>query len=411
MRGRLPGMSAIRVSLVVGLVLVPGLAWAGNGTHPRTPVLWEPEPACMTIVDRSVDPVLEFSYTILYEDVVPPEAMDEVEDSRRHQFLAFCRQHSVQVPLPIWLSQADVDKADEKNLVDPLGLTPADIIDTSPEWMDCMVRITADDQRRPITFAEAMKPVVWDTTGLPVGPYVIDGYTWEPAFNIYSLRNGVVKVIDDPDPAMSPPALAIRNHLDDDVIVYKDQDLRVFGCFDAMDGSTITGYWAQTDNEGGDLTWNAFGADTPVEGGEFELAFTPPEETLGKLVAMRVDITDPQDRTYTAHMDVLVSVLSLPAPTDTSGGECEGSGIFFDPDCGSGGGTDDTAGDTSGAAGTGTGASGIGPTEGGEGSTSGSTGLEETPTPKESCAGCAVGGPGGSLVWLVGVACLRRRRR
>ncbi len=409
MRSRLPGMSAVRLSLFLGLVLVPGVVQAGNGMHPRTPVLWEPEPACMTIVDRSVSPVFEFSYTILYEDMVPPDVMDEVEDSRTHQFLAFCRQHSVQIPLPVWLSQADVDRADEKDLVNPLDLEPGDIIDTSPEWMGCMVRITADDERRPITFAEAMKPVVWDTTGLPVGAYVIDGYTWEPPFNIYSLRNGVVKVIDDPDPAMSPPALAIRNRLDEDVVAWKGEDLRLFGCLDAMDGSTLSAYWAYTEKED-ELTWNEFAADVPVEGGEFELAFTPPEGVFG-LLAMRVDITDPMDRTYTAHMDVLAQILTDPAPDGTGGG-CDGTGIFFDPNCGSSG-SDESASD--GSSGAGVTSAGSGPTEGssggGGGTTSGTTGPEQTPGPGESCAGCAVGGSGASLVWLVGVACLRRRRR
>jgi len=401
-------MSAIRLGLFLGLVLAPGVVQAGNGMHPRTPVLWEPEPACMTIVDRSVSPVFEFQYTILYEDEVPPEAMDEVEDSRTHQFLAFCRQHSVQIPLPVWLSQADVDRADEKDLVDPLELGPGDIIETSPEWMGCMVRITADDERRLITFAEAKKPVVWDTTGVPVGPYVISGYTWEPPFNIYSLRNGVVKVIDDPDPAMSPPALAIRNRLDEDVIVWMGEDLRLFGCLDALDGSTISGYWAYTEKED-QLTWNQFAADVPVEGGEFELAFTPPAGVYG-LLAIRVDITDPLDRTYTAHMDVLAQLLDTPAPAGT-GGECEGSGFLVEPEC-SGGATDDGAGEGSSGAGV-TGSDG--PTEGSSGgasgSTSGTTGTEQTPGPSESCAGCAVGGSGASLVWLVGVACLRRRRR
>lgn len=408
----MPGMSAIRLSLFLGLVLVPGVVQAGNGTHPRTPVMWDPEPACMTIVDRSVSPLLEFSYTILYEDVVPPEAMDEVEDSRTHQFVAFCRQHSVQLPLPVWLSQMDVDRADEKNLVDPLDLKPADIIETSPEWMGCMVRITADDERRPITFAEAKKPVVWDTTGLPVGTYVIDGYTWEPPFNIYSLRNGVVKVVDDPDPAMSPPALAIRNDLDN-AVAWKDEALRLFGCYDALEGSTISGYWATTENEGGQLTWNQFAADVPVEGGEFELAFTPPEGLFG-LLAMRIDITDPLDRTYVAHMDTLAQILTTPAPDETSGG-CDGTGIFFDPNCGGSSGSDGGASDGSSGAGV-TSAGSDGPTEGGSsggggGTTSGTTGPEQTPGPSESCAGCAVGGSGASLVWLVGVACLRRRRR
>ena len=401
-------MSAIRTTLVLGLVLLPAAARAGNGTHPRTPVLWEPEPACMTIVDRTVSPVVEFQYTIPYEDV--ELTVDEVDDSRRHQFLAFCRQHSVQIPMPGWLSEADVAQADAKDLVDPADLTADDIIDTSPEWMDCMVRITGDDERRPIDYAAAAMPVVWDTTGIPAGVYAVNGYTWEPTFNVYWLRNGVVKVIDDPDPAMNPPALAIGNRLDEDVIAFKGEDLQLFGCLDAMDGSTITGYWASTDTEDNKLVWNEFAPDTPVSGGEFELAFTPPEEALGMLVAIRIDITDPMDRTYTAHMDVLASLLKVEAPEETSGG-CDSGGFI-------GCGTGDEEGTASGgevtsADGTGAGSTGAGggPTEGGGTAGESSDSAPQTPGASEGCAGCAVGGPGVPLVWLICVTGLRRRRR
>lgn len=401
-------MSAIRTTLVLGLALSPAVALAGNGTHPRTPVVWEPEPACMTIVNRSESPVLEFQYTIPYED--EELTVDEVADSRRHQFLAFCRQHSVQLPLPSWLSQADVDEADAKDLVNPADLTADDIIDTSPEWMDCMVRVTGDDERRPINFAEAAKPVVWDTTGIPVGPYVVNGYTWEPTFNVFWLRNGVVKVVDDPDPAVNPPALAIRNRLDEDVIVFKGEDLRLFGCLDAMDGSTIAGYWASTDTEGGQLTWNMFAADVPVAGDEWELVFTPPAEALGMLIAVRVDITDPMDRTYTAHMDVLASILSEEAPVETGSG-CDSSAFLG---CGDSSGDEQGSGDEAtsaggtGAAGS-TGDAGSGPTEAGTGGGT-SDSAPQTPGMSEGCAGCAIGGPGVPLVWLICVGCLRRRR-
>ena len=43
----------------------------------------------MTIVDRTVDAKLVLNYTIPYEDT--EGTSDEVADSRRHQFLAFCR--------------------------------------------------------------------------------------------------------------------------------------------------------------------------------------------------------------------------------------------------------------------------------------------------------------------------------
>lgn len=393
------------------MLLAPSPAHAGNGTHPRTPVLWEPAPACMTIVDRTESPIVEFVYTIPYEDKDP--TADEVETSRRHQFLAFCRGHSVQEPLSMWLSQADLEMAADNDppLIDPATVPADEILDTSPEWMGCFYRITADADRRPITFAAAAEPVVWDTTDLPIGPYVIDGYTWEPPFNIYSLRNGVVKVVDDPDPAASPPAAAVSNQQGEE-IVWQTEMLRVYGCASAMDGSTITGYWARTDNpvDGQPLEWNAFEADTPVTGDEWELMFAPPLEAAGELIALKVTITDPMDRTFDAHMDRLVSVLpGSPPSSESDGDSCDGMGFIADPGCGS-----EATGDAASSgddADTGSASAASGLTEAGESDTGADGG--QVPGAKEGCAGgCTLGGSSGvSFAWLAALWCVRRRRR
>ncbi len=400
-------MQVLRVTLLgsaLVLVLAPGLAWAGNGIHPRTPVEWEPEPACMTVVDRSVDPIYQFNYTILMEDLRPENAVDEVPDSRRHQFIGFCRGHSPQQPLTAWLSAADVEAAKQVGIVDGV-VEPDEILESMPEWKDCFFRITPDDQRRPITFAEAAKPVVWDTTGLAPGAYVINGYTWEPVFNIWSVRPGVVKVIDDPDPAASPPALAISNG---EEIKYPDEIFSFTGCVDAMDGSTVTGYYAVT-GDGDVLDWKSFAADTPVDGDSFELQLMPPVEAVGQQMAIKVEITDPMDRTYTAHMRELAAVL------DGSGdsGECMESGFISMPGCdGSESGEEDESGvPTTGAAGsTGPGATGNTGDSGATGET-GDAGVNMQPG-DGGCGGCALGGEG-SPALLVGPWLLwaRRRRR
>lgn len=395
-------------ALVAGLVVIgaPATAWAANGIHPRTPVKWEPEPACMTIVDRSVDAKLTFNYAIPYEDLRPENATDEVEDSRRHQFIAFCRGHSVQQPLPVWLSMADVDAAKGVGIIDMGGVAAEDILELNPAWKDCFTRITADDARREITFAEVAKPVVWDTTGLAAGAYIVSGYTWEPVFNIWSTRPGVVKVIDDPDPSKSGPALAITNRNE---IRYADEVLLLTGCVDAMDGSTITGYWSLTDDSD-NLDWKPFEADTPVSGESFELPFMAPAEAVGGPVTIKIEITDPMDRKFTAHMLTLADF--LPGSAGDSG-ECSDSGSFIGmPGCeassgdGSGGAT---SGDSSGEAG---GASSAETTATG---TTGPGESEETGTPETGdggCGGCTLGGGGVPAVllapWLLWAT--RRRR-
>ncbi len=83
-------------------------------------------------------------------------------------------------------------------MIEPAPIGDEDVLETNSVYKDCFVRITPDDARRPITFAEAMQPVVWDTAGLAAGAWRIDGYTWEPELNRWSRRPGVVHVVDGP---------------------------------------------------------------------------------------------------------------------------------------------------------------------------------------------------------------------
>ncbi len=396
-------MSIVRPPVLASALtlLTPALALAGNGIHPRTPVVWEPAPACMTIVDRSVDPTLSFNYTIPYEDLRPKDSLDEVDDSRRHQFVAFCRDHSPQQPLPVWLSEADAAAAEAVGVVKVAELKSEEVFETSPEWKDCFVRITPDEQRRLITFAAATEPVVWDTTGLPVGPYVVSGYTWEPAFNIWTPRPGIVKVIDEQDPSASPPALAVMKH---DDIAYSDETLAIVGCLSAMDGSTVTGYWASTSDDTVDvLEWTAFAVDTPVSGDSFELSFAPPAETVGGSVAIKVEITDPMDRSFTAHMPELATIL----PGSAGGtGECDEGGSFISmPGCGTGGGDDSGGAPTSEGDSLASTGDAPGPTTGG--TVAGSSedgGVDSTPMTGDR-AGCACSSGGGDgAPWLAALA-------
>jgi hypothetical protein len=402
----------LRSALVSLALLMPGLARAGNGVHPRTPVKWEPAPACMTIVDRTIDPKLTFSYTIPYEDLRPADSTDEVEDSRRHQFIGFCADHSPQQPLPEWLSMADVDVAVQLGIIDAGEVKPDNMLETNPEWKDCFTRITADDERRLITFAEAMKPVVWDTTGLPVGAYIISGYTWEPVFNIWSDRPGVVKIVDDPDPAANPPALVITNT---DEIKYPGEMITLVGCLDAMDGSTVTGYWAATADDTPDvLEWASFAADTPVSGDAFEVPFLPPEATHGQSIAIKLEIVDPMDRKYTAHMTDLATILEG-GPSETGGCTDGGMNFINMPGCdGSGG---EESGDTSSDPSAGGTAEPTGSATGDATTSDGATGSGETGPniePKDGgCGGCALGDSGVPALlgapWLLWT--VRRRRR
>ncbi|MCY1060682.1 hypothetical protein [Nannocystis sp. SCPEA4] len=394
MRGR------VRVALVIAGLTAPGAAWAGNGGHPRTPVVWPDGIACMTVVDRSQASTLQFDYTIPYEDTeLTP---DELPSSRRHQFVAFCRDESPQTPPPIWLSWADAEVWLDwaaQTMIEPAPIGDADVLETNSIYKDCFVRITADDERRPITFAEAMQPVVWDTAGLAAGAWRIDGYTWEPELNRWSRRPGVVHVVDGPDPATAPPAAALTN--DDGAFVFPGESYVLEGCARAMPGSTLTGYWAPADT----LEWQEF-ASQPLEGETIALPFTPALDAVAQSVALRVDVTDPMQRTYSAYPVSLLVVLEK-SDTDT-GGSCSDGGSFLmggdSETCGDSGASTESTGDSP-TTGTDTAATSTDAT---------STGDEATTTPETEpgSTGCGCRSSSGGAGWAaLGLVLLRRRRR
>ena len=289
--------------------------------HDRTPGLWPADTPCMTVVDRSQGTMLHFGYEIPHEDTAVPPPPMEVADSRRHQFVAFCRGHSRQLPLPTWLSWPDVAAASEFGLV-PAELGDADVLATSSEWAPCFHRITADDQRRPITFAAAAEGVDWDTTSLPAGPYVVQGYTWEPAFNLWWQRPGVVHVVDGPGLDVTPAA-AVSNR---DDFMFLGDALAVDGCARALPGSTLSLWWSFTGD--GELDWQLSASGIPLVGETFALSFAPPPETKGQTLALRVDVTDLAQRTFSAHKLELLVV--LPAQDEGDDGTTTG------PESGSG---------------------------------------------------------------------------
>ena len=383
----------VALAILGTVATIPATARAGHMILPRVLVGWSDTP-CMDFVDRTADPVLELHYDIEYEDTGHTD--NEVADSRTHQFLAICRQHSSQEPLPNWVAAADVDAAAAIGLVDAGSVLPSDVFETAADWDGCWSRITADDARRPITFAEAAMPVPWDTSALPAGDYLVLGYTYEPAFNRWSDRVGnVVRVFDGGDPAtdIGPPA-AVDD--DGDATVFVGQSLAVSGCVDALPGSTMTASYAGTGPSHPD--WVAFAEDVAVDGATFDIDFLAPEEAGGSSVVIRIEVTDPMDRVYTAYRYDLVSVI------EGGGGGCDtGTSFFGDTGCaGSSGGTASTTSDapttTAGPGGGPTATSGpVDATTGGTADATGGPGQNDTGS--SGCA-CTASPERGALPWL-----------
>jgi MYXO-CTERM domain-containing protein len=322
-------------TIAAAFVLTPALAHAGNGAHPRTPVDWSGAP-CMTIIDRSSGTIYPLAYAVPYEDTALTP--DEVSDSRTHQFFAYCRDRHLEDILPGWITEVDVQAAVDKGLgtIDIVDLE-LDVLENAPEWASCWSRISEDADRRPITFAAAAEPVPWDTSMLAAGTYVVDGYTYEPWYNLWSPHPGVFKIVDDPDPAASMPAAALT-FVEQTVNV--GDEASISGCVDAMDGATMTLSWSNG-NINGEPNWLPFVQDMPAPTGGFDLAFMPPIEAASNSVMIKLDIVDPLDREWTAYSRAYIAVVegvgdegcdsggfvSNPCDTDTSGGDSDtGSG-------------------------------------------------------------------------------------
>lgn len=293
------------------------LARAGNSEHPRTPVLW-PDAPCIQTVDRSVDPLFEFSYAIPVEDTLL--SIDEFEDSRTHQFIGFCRQWAAGQPPPRYVSVYDLERSIAAGFEQVLELgDPEATLETSEVWAGCWTRITPDDARRPITYEAAAEPVVWDTSGIAAGTWTIAGYTWEPQYNLWRRAPWVVRVLDH-DPPESP-AQAAASMADTPDAVYFDESFGVELCVDALAGSTVTLEWVSTKAD--PVVWS------PVTSTELEVAgaqsltlpFSPPESSWGTTVLLRTVIEQPQGADYAAHALGMVIVFK---PSDTGDGDESG---------------------------------------------------------------------------------------
>ena len=396
-------------------VLLARDAQAENGIKPRHPVEWEPPVACLEFVDRSADPVYRFSYAIPDEDPSPGEQLleDEVADSRTHQFFAMARQGNPQTRFPKqWITPADVAAALEKELIADTTVGPEDTLETNPFWSDHFERITPDDQRRPIAHESVAEPVEWDTTAVNAGPYLLWGYTWEPAFNLWSARTGNLVIVHDGDPTDAGPAAVVTNG---ELIVYSDEAAIIEGCAFGSAGTTLDGYFAQTPDNGTpddwEPTWIQFADDVPLDGESFALEMLPGEEFATNTLLVRIVANDPSGATYEAHAPELVSVLPGQA------GNCDdgGSSIIGNPGCGSdssSGGASETDGDSDdGTSATPTSGGSGEPTSGGsagsDGSTSGSAGGSGGTS---TGGGCTLGGGAPSALLLLGLLGFRRRR-
>jgi len=339
----------VAVVALIAVAMQPQAARAGNMTHLRTPVEWPSDTSCIEFVDRSVDARYTFTYGIPFEDL--DITADEVSNSRTHQFFALCRQHSTEEFLPRWISPNDVEDASVFGLVDPATLDADDLLETNAAWDGCWFRITGDDERRSISLAAASEPVVWDTSEVPAGTYTVEGYTYEPTFNLWRPRNrNVVRVYDGGDPKQLGPAATLDPPESDQACVGQMVELRA--CVDAVPGTTATAEYAITGTAGSErpdfeLPWFPFASDEPVNGSTLSIPWLVPDAVGGETITLRLRLEDPSGRTYVAYGPSLWVILQRSNPgcaVDPS--ECD-AGFVVPPECADGGAPTDGSDETS----------------------------------------------------------------
>jgi hypothetical protein len=292
------------LGLGLGALVGGNVAVAGNEAHVRTPVLWPAE--CATIVDRSVDPVAHFDYAIPVEDTLL--TADELPDSRTHQFVALCRDRPLTELLPAWITRDDAERSHAAGLIDDPVVSSAAILDESAAWSGCFARVTADDERRPITFEQAALGVDWDTSAVPIGVWSLAGYTFEPAYNLWRQRPGFVKVVDDRhDPEQDLPAIAL---LGGDQPVDPGAAIQVEACVDLLGPGTIAFEWAEFRPQ---LEWHPLTSVTVEVDGPVALDLLAPSAAAEQTLLIRARLTDARERERLAYLPGQIAVGPCPA--------------------------------------------------------------------------------------------------
>jgi MYXO-CTERM domain-containing protein len=401
------------VSAVVTLVLLaaPGSAGASNGATPRTPAVFQLE-QCISVVDRSVDPMFTVEFSIPVEDSAL--TVDELPDSRRFQFFALCSDNqSLIAPLPNWITNDDAQRSVDAGLLPELPQAD-DVIENNSTWSACATPINPVDGRIPITCDATEGGVVWDTTGIAAGNYVVRGYTFEPSLNLWKARRGVVQVTD----GEALPVVSLMSPATKDSTAFESSGTVVEGCMGGPDGTTVQLSWARLLDLGQDdpSDWTVF-AELDASDGQFSELWEPPPEAVNQAIVFRGTATGPSGPAWVSY--AVGSVIVFPGDGESDGPEpppgLDHCGFY--PDDPTGGTTtgDDGTGSTTdpdGSSGT-TDAGSVSSTDT-DAATDGSMTAGAQPGPGDGC-GCRVPrddrSPIRTIAWAFALAALVLRRR
>jgi hypothetical protein len=294
--------------LQTGCILLALFATTGlAGAHPQaaqTPVFVAPSD-CVTVVDKRTAATFNVSYTLPFDDTEITFGDIPVSDAKTHQFFAFSsaiHNAALQIEaysfdatraphvIPEWISVDDVMRAAQaapgaQGVVFSESTVPADTVLENDGALAGLWRpITFVTQRVPITMAQASRGATWDLTAVPGGLYTVAGYVFSPPYNGWSLRPGLVKVLDG---GLEPPALVIEPINE---FVFQYQGRRVGLCANVPNATRLTASFRVVSQPGSE--WTPFVLDQPVSSGRSELCFRAPAGVAGE-IRMRFDLRTP----------------------------------------------------------------------------------------------------------------------
>jgi hypothetical protein len=330
-----------RVLVAVLSLLVLTVSWtlpARVLAHaaPAFPPVFDPGP-CIEVIDRAQQATVRIGYRVPVDDTLLTQGDIPLPDSLTHQFFALrgsvlfegfapelwtlAADAPDATVLPLWISRADVVRAQQSSDAQTLGydlssITPDDILETKSPLSGRWLRITQDDERVPITSDQSLSGFTWNIRDVEPGVYTLAAYIFSPPYNGWEVREGLISVVD----ADAVPAAVIERIQES---LFAGQGRRVRTCLEVPAGTRMRSYFRVEERE--ELGWMPWAEERPVESGSLEQCFHPPEGLSGT-VRLRVDLIAPSGTGTSFYSPDTLQVLNGSLPCQDGASICCAAG-------------------------------------------------------------------------------------
>jgi hypothetical protein len=319
--------------MLVSLIETPAHA------HPApavAPTFTETE--CITSVSADEHETLTISYSIPFDDVEYTKGDIELPDAKTHQLFAFAGQivdmngnlqlvpwddvDATPQPLPHWITRDDVERAAAASRNDPStafdASTVSDVLDEMPALSARSLRITSDQARAPITVEQTKLGFTWNVSDVSPGVYSLAAYTFSPPWNGWTLRPGLVKVVDANH---DPPALVLRSVMG---LLRGTEGRAITGCVDAAPATQLSlRYRILERPELGWIAWKEAEAALDPLQPTFDSCFVRASSEVVGSVRFRIDARIDGDSPVAAlSPDTLTALAGDAICTDEAPGAC-----------------------------------------------------------------------------------------